>query len=190
MLHDLRRLLALGWLGAVLASPWLQACSHPDKKPSATASTNSPVAGDSGAESSSAPSGGAGGAAGAAPNAGAPTESPEGQAGMAAEPGAGGVEAVDPSAGVGGAPSEQDLLCAKFCDDEAAICTDALQQYADARDCLAECAGFSRGIDGDTMGNTLDCRLYYLTAAASAEPDAAATNCPHTAAHPAFYCKD
>jgi hypothetical protein len=72
--------------------------------------------------------------------------------------------------------------CEAFCNLEAIACTGPDQQYATADECLAACGEFpgpssSDDFDaGDSSGDTFNCRLYHLTAAAT-EPG---THCIHT----------
>ncbi|MEI9937723.1 MAG: hypothetical protein WDO69_10940 [Pseudomonadota bacterium] len=144
--------------------------------------TPSPGAGEAG---SSGAAGAPESAAGASPEAGAGA----GGAASGGDAGAGGGSAGDNSAGAGGEGGAGELtqaeLCEKFCLDEAQICTGDLSQYADLADCGAACNQFARGAVGDTSGNTLDCRIYHLNAAATVS---AATHCPHTSATPTAFC--
>jgi len=72
--------------------------------------------------------------------------------------------------------------CEAFCNLETLACTGPDEQYATVVECLAACADFpgpssSDDFDtGDSTGDTFNCRLYHLTAAAT-EP---ATHCIHT----------
>ena len=72
--------------------------------------------------------------------------------------------------------------CEAFCNLEAVTCTDTLAQYASKAECMTACQSFpgqasSDDFDlGDTAGDTYNCRLYHLVAAAS-DPD---THCKHT----------
>jgi hypothetical protein len=169
----------------------LQGCGSGDGDPSAaTAGAGGrPLLGEAGAESGgSAGSGSSGG--GGMNTLGGRGTSEAGEAGMPPVLGAAGTP-DDGEPGVGGANGDgQPKLCDEFCADEARICTGALEQYTDLANCLAECAGWRRGLEGDTVDNTLDCRIYHLAAAAGPGEDDATTHCPHTGAHPAFFCKD
>lgn len=63
------------------------------------------------------------------------------------------------------------LDCATYCATIRANCTGANEQYAppgETDDCLATCEAFAEpGTLEDTSGNTLGCRIYHATAAAS-----------------------
>ena len=103
-----------------------------------------------------------------------------GGAGKAATAGSGGASAGSAALGDAGGSSEpltQAELCEKFCTDEFDICTGDLQQYDTVEDCAADCNQFARGTVGDTSGDTLDCRIYHLNAAATVSTT---THCPHT----------
>lgn len=68
--------------------------------------------------------------------------------------------------------------CESFCAMAAEICTDENQAFASAAECLTACAAYNPmpAFDASkTGGDTFACRLYHLTAAASA-PE---THCPH-----------
>lgn len=66
--------------------------------------------------------------------------------------------------------------CDGFCTDMMATCSGDNAQYASKDECLTSCAAFpTTGTDGDTSGDTLQCREYHLGAAAS-DP---ATHCSH-----------
>jgi len=56
-----------------------------------------------------------------------------------------------------------------------ANCVGTNYQYTDMSVCMSSCVAFPVGLDVDTAGNTLGCRVYHAGAAASA----AATHCPH-----------
>ncbi len=137
-------------------------------------------AGDAGAAGESAAAGKGGGTsnAGAGGEAGAVT----GAAGEGGDVGA--------SAGAGGEGGAAELtqaeLCDQFCTGEFVTCTGELQQYADEATCLTACNGYARGTVGDTMGDTLDCRIYHLNAAMALPT----THCPHTSATPTAFCVD
>ena len=71
--------------------------------------------------------------------------------------------------------------CADFCPLETAVCSTAYPATG-AQSCATLCPGFtSTGqsySSADTSGNTIECRFYHLTAAAT-DPT---THCPHTVA--------
>lgn len=67
--------------------------------------------------------------------------------------------------------------CTSYCADELTVCTGDNAQYADEASCLSACESFATtGTDGDTSGDTLQCRVYHLGAAES-DP---ATHCAHS----------
>lgn len=66
-------------------------------------------------------------------------------------------------------------LCTTFCTDAIATCTGANEVYADMATCEAACADFVIGDEGDSSGNTLECRFTHLDLA-MADPD---THCSH-----------
>ncbi|SFF10783.1 hypothetical protein SAMN02745121_06968 [Nannocystis exedens] len=69
--------------------------------------------------------------------------------------------------------------CDGFCAIAVSICPG---EHPSVDACLAACAGFPDDEEfdvGDVAGDTLACRLYHLTVAATGEADAA-THCPHT----------
>lgn len=92
------------------------------------------------------------------------------------------------SAGNGTGGGAQTSPCAQFCAAEAATCINSNQQYGDTPTCLANCAGYALGTVGDTLGDTLACRVYHVGAAACSAPGSAATHCPHTGLHPTAFC--
>jgi len=71
--------------------------------------------------------------------------------------------------------------CATFCSDYATTCPDVAFDS-----CATDCAGWAAGTPGDTSGNTFECRVYHLGAAAG-DP---ATHCPHAAADGGGVCVD
>lgn len=80
--------------------------------------------------------------------------------------------------------------CANFCKLETAICTGTNSQYTDEATCLTACATFDRATPysaTSTTGNTLACRLYHLTNAATSDANAT-THCKHTQATPTAPC--
>ena len=67
-------------------------------------------------------------------------------------------------------------LCDKYCQLAADNCKGANALYADDAACQTACATIpATGTDGDTSGNTLQCRIYHLTEA-QANP---VLHCPH-----------
>jgi hypothetical protein len=78
-------------------------------------------------------------------------------------------------------------LCEVYCFMQDQICTKAgLPQFPDAATCMTACATYdARGAFHAASGNTLQCRLYHLTAAALQD---VATHCPHTGALPTRFC--
>lgn len=149
----------------------------------AAASALLAIAGTQGCSSDDVITGGAGdaGEAGEAPTAG--TAGSVAQAGAVGEGGAAGAT-VGEGGAAGASEATQAELCDDFCAGEEIICAGDLQPYASAVDCLTECNGYARGTAGDTMGNTLDCRIYHLNAAMAN----AVTHCPHTGARPTAFC--
>ena len=102
-----------------------------------------------------------------------------------------GVAATDPAthcahAGPGGAAVCGDN-CEGFCAIAMSACTGADQQYADEAECMTDCATFAdtEPYDvSDTSSNTLACRLYHLTVAAT-DAASATAHCGHiTSASP------
>jgi hypothetical protein len=74
--------------------------------------------------------------------------------------------------------------CSTYCSKIQSACTGAggdggagHAQYPDTATCTSYCSseGWPTGMSGDTSGNTLGCRIYHATAAAS-DPT---THCPH-----------
>jgi hypothetical protein len=128
-------------------------------------------AGGSSAGTSSGGSGTAGSSTGGAPAGGAAGASTTGEAGESA----------------GGAPAEmtQAELCTSFCTEEPVACSGDLSQYTSVSDCETSCAGFALGEPSDTGGqDTLYCRIYHLSVAASSAANAM-IHCAHTKAMPA-----
>jgi len=86
---------------------------------------------------------------------------------------------IDPTDMMGDACGE---ACDSFCDIAMAVCTGNNVQYADKTQCLTECkmfpAGAAKFSTADMSGDTYNCRLYHLTAAA-VDP---ATHCAHIVA--------
>jgi hypothetical protein len=76
-------------------------------------------------------------------------------------------------------------LCTSFCTEEPVACSGDLSQYTSVSDCETACAGFTLGEPSDTGGqNTLYCRIYHLSVAASSAANAM-VHCAHTKATPA-----
>lgn len=63
-----------------------------------------------------------------------------------------------------------DPVCEEYCDLLEAGCVEGNIQYVSRRACRDVCAALPRGEDGDTIGNTLHCRLTNARGVAS-EPD-------------------
>jgi hypothetical protein len=59
------------------------------------------------------------------------------------------------------------LDCAHYCATSLANCATMEVQYSSLASCMGVCAAFTPGVVGDTSGNTLACRLYHTTAAAT-----------------------
>lgn len=57
--------------------------------------------------------------------------------------------------------------CAAYCTASLTHCASMEPQYVDMASCMGTCAAFTPGATGDISGNTLACRLYHTTAAAS-----------------------
>jgi len=70
---------------------------------------------------------------------------------------------------------ERAAQCADYCAQIASNCQGVNQEYHGTGDCLTLCKYFSPGVDGDTTGNTVACRLAHANFAA-AGPE---THCPH-----------
>lgn len=71
-----------------------------------------------------------------------------------------------------------DSLCDTYCGLMTETCTGDNVQYIDTNDCVSFCesANWPDGDEGDTTGNTLQCRIYHVGVAAGSEP---AEHCPH-----------
>jgi hypothetical protein len=85
-----------------------------------------------------------------------------------------------PDAGVVtcGPGASREMLCATYCDGMTRICTGANAQYASAAQCRTACNAttWACGDPGDTMGNSLFCRLAHM---ALAGVGVAAMECPN-----------
>lgn len=69
--------------------------------------------------------------------------------------------------------------CESFCKDLGPICMGIVPQpYASYSDCLTACAQYAVGNPGDTSGDTLACRVYFMKAAKTD----AVVHCQRTAA--------
>ncbi len=109
---------------------------------------------------------------------------------------AGDPAAADPAthcahAGVDGggvcAPPEP-TRCDAYCDLALANCTGGNLLYTNRAECQAACAEITAlGEEGDTSGDTLECRIYHLGDPASADP---ATHCPHGGPDGGGVCAD
>jgi len=78
--------------------------------------------------------------------------------------------------------------CTVYCGLATTVCTGANKLYADMGACTTACGAFAlTGKPGDTMGNTVQCRIYHL-GAASADAASATTHCPHANATATSQC--
>lgn len=78
------------------------------------------------------------------------------------------------------------VTCTEYCTTIQANCTAANQQYADEATCLATCAAFELGMDGDMDGNSVGCRTYHAEMAATN----ADLHCVHAGPGGAGVCGD
>ena len=85
-----------------------------------------------------------------------------------------------------GGDSAVALSCDAYCTSNIATCTGKLSQYNDKATCMAMCAKFDVGTAGATSGDTLACRTYHTTAAATD----ASTHCPHSGPYGGAVCGD
>jgi len=70
--------------------------------------------------------------------------------------------------------------CVNYCSLSVRICEGPNAQYDDFEDCLEDCGKIpDDGAIGEVTGNSIQCRIYHLQAAASAV-GAARVHCPHT----------
>jgi len=74
--------------------------------------------------------------------------------------------------------------CQDYCDTYLKNCTDKLNAYVDAADCLAQCGEWYPGTAADTMGDTVGCRIYHAGVAMAD----ANTHCPHAGPGGAMVC--
>ena len=86
--------------------------------------------------------------------------------------------------GAGTCVADDPPLCADYCATYLKNCTDKLNAYKDEADCLAQCAVWYPGKDGDTVGDTIGCREYHANVA-QGDPD---THCPHAGPGGAMVC--
>ncbi|MCB9729433.1 MAG: hypothetical protein H6744_01720 [Deltaproteobacteria bacterium] len=71
------------------------------------------------------------------------------------------------------------VVCETYCSDITQVCTGANSQYPNKSVCLSSCntwLGLPPGEDGDTSGNTAQCRIYHTSVAAAGGAD---EHCPH-----------
>jgi hypothetical protein len=98
-----------------------------------------------------------------------------GQSGASGSLGAGGSAGANTSGsggsavagGEGGMPDEPATACERYCEAVTEGCTGDSTQYTDYDACLVTCPYFPLGTEGDTTGNTLQCRLNYALKAPS-----------------------
>ena len=74
--------------------------------------------------------------------------------------------------------------CADYCTSYFDSCLDDMNAYLDEADCLAQCASFYPGKEGDTVGDTIGCREYHA-GVAKGEP---VIHCPHAGPGGAGVC--
>jgi len=68
--------------------------------------------------------------------------------------------------------------CQVYCNLATTICTGALQLFSSNSSCLTACANYpTTGVPGATAGNTVQCRIYHLGAAAATGDTT--LHCPH-----------
>ncbi len=68
--------------------------------------------------------------------------------------------------------------CENYCQMALTICTDGDAIYADFEECNTACQTIpDDGTIGDTVGNSVQCRMWHLGAAA--ESGNTSTHCPH-----------
>lgn len=74
-------------------------------------------------------------------------------------------------------------LCEGFCSIVQNSCTALNQAYANLTACMGSCDVFAAGAGGyntsATLGDTLECRVYQATVAATADGGLEAAYCPH-----------
>jgi hypothetical protein len=77
--------------------------------------------------------------------------------------------------------------CDTYCNLALNVCNGTHQLYATPAACTSACAGFATtGKPGDVSGNTVQCRIYHLGAAAALNDRA--THCPHGGQNPTAAC--
>jgi len=83
--------------------------------------------------------------------------------------------------------TEQEQICEDYCNDSITVCRDGNAQYASLGECLTTCSGYATtGDEGDTKGDTLQCRVYHLSVAET-DPE---LHCPHSGPTGAGMCVD
>jgi hypothetical protein len=85
----------------------------------------------------------------------------------------------DPESTGGGA-----LGCAEYCEIYLGACPD-FNEYANEADCMANCEQWPLGEAADTAHDSLGCRTYHATVAASTDPS---LHCPHAGPSGAATC--
>jgi hypothetical protein len=82
-----------------------------------------------------------------------------------------------------GRATEQEALelsCPAYCTHIRSVCTDANQQYINEQTCLAACATWPVGREGDETGDSLACRLHHVAEITDPTSMEAADHCSHT----------
>jgi hypothetical protein len=98
-----------------------------------------------------------------------------------ADAGAGDVAAVveagaaadaSPAGTTCGPGASREMLCTTYCDGVGRFCTGANSQYKSAEECRTACngPGWACGTTGETMGNSLFCRLAHAALAGVGDP--------------------
>jgi hypothetical protein len=75
------------------------------------------------------------------------------------------------------------MACADFCAEFFVTCAN-FPDWADTTACETDCATWAVGMPGDTGGDTRECRIYHLGAAAGD----AALHCPHASSDGGGVC--
>jgi hypothetical protein len=83
-----------------------------------------------------------------------------------------------------GEPGE--LNCDAYCDTYAVACVD-FSEYDNRDACLQQCNQWPIGIANETAGDSLGCRTYHVSVAATTDPD---LHCPHAGPSGAGMCVD
>jgi hypothetical protein len=80
--------------------------------------------------------------------------------------------------------------CVLYCDEFMPNCgaIPDVERYDDMADCLATCAVFAHGPDGEFMGDTVECRIAHLTFDPEKPPGYYETHCFHAQEHPTANC--